>query len=531
MNLFRFLYTTLKGWLDRSASNNFKFPNIHKRISNEITGEFYLDASSNVEIYRGEFQENISLRWMPILHCQDKRYALALKTGEVFYLNQRMRIDRDSILFVRYASFRPFVNDESLAFNIYITRDGFSPEILVRAFVISGEQGMNWYELKLDLSNFEGHVGSISLMVDGGSSVNSSTESIAISDFCVSRSDRLSLVQARSFHAMRAANEIAHFSSVYKHEMYLTNHGSHRRRSMPVIRKLAMTHDFSECGRLETVASSDILPLTNESTHAYASRLLDMRLSIKKPDFLDRLNEKAMAGRRLRVLSLCSGAARIEAGLASEVCGPVDWSLLDINSELLKQAALQFPDDVQLDLIEGNVNDLTRTSEKWDVILCVSALHHLVELEKVIRFCHDSLSEDGEFWSIGEYVGRNGNRLWPEARSVANSIFSALPERYRLNSHTGSIDAELPDNDYSVGTFEGIRSEEIEPIVSRWFRCECALKRNSFLWRLTNLAYADNYNLQDVNDRLLIGKMVDAEVNHFNSTRRGTELYAVYRPL
>lgn len=272
-------------------------------------------------------------------------------------------------------------------------------------------------------------------------------------------------------------------------------------------------------------------PLDGELAYGYAQRLLGASLlPMSPPDFLGRLKARAK-NRKLRVLSLCSGAARIEAGFAAEVGSNVEWSLFDINPDLLSIAALKFPKDVHLELIEGNVNDIFPSEEKWDVILCVSALHHVVELEKVIQFCHASLKEDGEFWSVGEYVGRNGNRLWPGAYSAANEVFSLLPERYRFNKHTKVIDKVLPDNDYSVGCYEGIRSENIEPIINRWFRCEVMYRRNCFLWRLTNLAYSDNFDLHREEDIRLLQNMVMSELAYFYGCREGTELFAIYRPV
>jgi SAM-dependent methyltransferase len=201
-----------------------------------------------------------------------------------------------------------------------------------------------------------------------------------------------------------------------------------------------------------------------------------------------------------------------------------------MNADLLGLASRQFASVTRLDLIEANVNELTCSGEKWDVILCVSALHHVVELERVMKFCHDSLDDGGEFWSIGEYVGRNGNRLWPEARYEANKLFKQIPARYRWNHHANRTDEELPDNDCAVSTFEGIRSEEIESALDKWFSPVDVYRRNCFLWRLVNLAYADNFDVQKSEDRSWIIRMVNAELTYFRSGGRATELNGVYRP-
>ncbi|MEZ5738063.1 MAG: hypothetical protein R3E68_00480 [Burkholderiaceae bacterium] len=86
-----------------------------------------------------------------------------------------------------------------------------------------------------------------------------------------------------------------------------------------------------------------IEPLADESPYGYASRLLKTHLAAKAPDFTARLRQMKQARGSLKVLSICSGAARIEAGLAAAVPEGIAWALLDINEQLLQMAARQFP--------------------------------------------------------------------------------------------------------------------------------------------------------------------------------------------
>jgi hypothetical protein len=57
------------------------------------------------------------------------------------------------------------------------------------------------------------------------------------------------------------------------------------------------------------------------------------------------------------------------------------------------------------------------------------------------------------------------------------------------------------------------------------------VKNNSFLWRLVNLAYADNYSLEVKEDLNILNTLVEAEVSHFTKYRDGTTLNAVYQKL
>ena len=140
-------------------------------------------------------------------------------------------------------------------------------------------------------------------------------------------------------------------------------------------------------------------------------------------------------------------------------------------------------------------------------------------LETVIEL----LVPSGEFWIIGEAIGRNGNQLWPEALDAANRIFSSLPERFRRNALTRKVDSTVPETDFGANSFEGIRSEEIEPLLLRYFDPVEIWRRNCFLWRLVNPVYFPNYDLNSEEDRYVVLSLVAAEYNLWKKGGRPTE--------
>ena len=177
----------------------------------------------------------------------------------------------------------------------------------------------------------------------------------------------------------------------------------------------------------------------------------------------------------------------------------------------------------------ADVNQVRPFGEKFDVVMCISGLHHVVELEQVFSFVGQVLEDDGEFWSIGEAVGRRGNRLFEEDYTAANQLFRSLPPRLRRNRLSGKVDENLPNVDYSEATFEGIRSDEIEPLLAARFEPLHVYRRNCFLWRMVDLAYTDNYRLDSDEDLAIIHSLVDAELAHFNRLGSPTELHGAYR--
>jgi SAM-dependent methyltransferase len=205
---------------------------------------------------------------------------------------------------------------------------------------------------------------------------------------------------------------------------------------------------------------------------------------------------------------------------------------MDASPDLIQRAADRLAaarPGLQVSCLVGDINNGLPGEGQFDVIVCVSALHHVPALERVLAQVNDRLKDDGEFWNIGEQVGRNGNRLWPEAYAAASEVFSTLPARYRRNAHTGKVDTVISDHDYSTGCFEGIRSEELETLLEANFIPVDVYKRNAFLWRLVDATYSDNFVLDQHDDLRWLRDLVVAEAVHWASGGRSTELHGVYR--
>jgi len=508
--------------------------------------------------------------WDYTAHCTDKRIGLALGMAEMACL-PILTLKLDSQVFIRYAATAPVIAAGGLICELRFRSAANSPtsvagstfskatatgitapessiaesaagdSIVIAHLVLQGgAQSGLWRCAQIDISFLAGRRGQIQLRccapspgAEDAPTADTSRDCLAIADLCIAEADQLSKIKARAFYALRSANEIAHFSDIYRHSAYAKIQDSQRQLAGGSARNIRTLTPLSRVPGEEDAYDLELSPNPQDSLFTYAARLLEQNLPSGKPDFFQRLLARARGGKPVRVLSLCAGAARIEAAYATQAAqasAQVEWSLLDINRDLLTMASQQFPPEIKLDLIAANINDLHESGEQWDIIMCISALHHVVELERVLQFCHQSLTADGEFWSLGESIGRNGNRLWPEARARANAVFQNLPETYRINAHSLQIDAQLPDNDYSVRCFEGIRSEEIEPILALWFQEVEVFRANCFLWRLVNLAYGDNYNLARASDIKIVKSLVAAELDYCAQGGKGTELFGIYKP-
>lgn len=273
------------------------------------------------------------------------------------------------------------------------------------------------------------------------------------------------------------------------------------------------------------------------NAYAYYTSQLLTKLGLEQINFQERLSRRLQNDptQKIRILSLASGAARIEKQIVSGLDGKrLELTLVDINPQLIAEATANFEGQVAVKSLVQNINKIELEENYYDVIMCVSALHHVVELEYLADSIKNALVDGGEFWSIGEYVGRNGTFLYEDAYKVANRYFVSLPEKYRINRNPGTlknVDAYLPNNNCSHATFEGIRSEDILPIFSRVFKETEKIAFDCFLWRLFNLAYLDNYDLDKSEDKIVVDRAIDIEVDFYNSGGTPTAYWGVFHNL
>jgi SAM-dependent methyltransferase len=380
---------------------------------------------------------------------------------------------------------------------------------------------------ELDLGSSDDGARQIRVVAVGGA--------IALFEFLVGARHRRGRLHALTSYAHRVQNEAKHFAGALYAKAMLGDLEAGPDRGDGILRAATRgdaTTDFAaDLGRRAEALLATMPPAPGENAFAYAMRGLGALLPITPPDFFARARERSSKG-PMSILSLCAGAARVEEQILAHCQGPVRLTLLDASEELIQRAADRLSrtgSGHTVDCLIGDVNRGLPGNDRYDVIVCVSALHHVADLETVLAQTNERLVDDGEFWSIGEQIGRNGNRLWPDALLAANRAFAQLPERLRRNAHSGLVDASVSDHDFSVASFEGIRSEELETMLEAHFVPVHVFKRNAFLWRLVDSTYGGNFDLAVAAHLAALRQLVVAEAVHWATGGRSTELHGVYR--
>jgi SAM-dependent methyltransferase len=175
-----------------------------------------------------------------------------------------------------------------------------------------------------------------------------------------------------------------------------------------------------------------------------------------------------------RFLSIGTGDCQTEIALALHLVdsGRTDFVLecFEINPELVTRAsALAAERGVsgQIEIARVDVNSWT-PSREYDGILANSSLHHIQNLEGVFDGIAQSLLPSGTFLT-SDTIGRNGHMRWPEALSIVEEYWQELPGAYRFNCQIGRHEQEFVNWDCSSEGFEGIRAQDILPLLIERF--------------------------------------------------------------
>jgi SAM-dependent methyltransferase len=473
----------------------------------------------------------IEPRWIELPHAPESTRCLAMIPGEVLSTPLLVAAE-EAAAWLKIARGLPQISGDGLEAEVWLCPEDAAPSRLFCWRLDNDSPRAGKASVVLPLPIATGRRFRLELRCGAGPEGDPSADWLGVVEWAVSSELRLPLLRARSHAEWRLQNELAHFENAYRGEIYRHREVTRRDDAIVEIRDLPIQAAIlpgidvaSLMARAELVA-----PTPGESSYVYSHRLMFGLLDQQRPQFANRLAEMhARLDRPLRMLSLCAGEAKVEADIFARAGVPVELVLVDVNERLLQRAARSMPRGVRIECLRGSATDISPAMGQFDVINITSGLHHLVELEQVLAAVATMLAPEGEFWLIGEQVGRNGNRLWPDARAAADLVFSAWPEAKRRNAGTGRIDEHVPDTDCASGTFEGIRSEDIEVEVARHFLPLCVVLADAFLWRLMDGTYAPNFDLSHPQDLALVRAAVVAEVRHWFEGGRGTALHGAYR--
>lgn len=143
---------------------------------------------------------------------------------------------------------------------------------------------------------------------------------------------------------------------------------------------------------------------------------------------------------------------------------------------------------------------------RYDGIMANQSLHHVVELEHLFRQVKAALAPRANF-VISDMIGRNGHMRWPEARAQVERFWEEMPPAYRYNQQLGRQEMAFQDWDCSGEGFEGIRAQDILPLLASHFHFSVFLAFGNVVDPFTDRSFGHNFDADAAWDRYFIDRV------------------------
>lgn len=237
--------------------------------------------------------------------------------------------------------------------------------------------------------------------------------------------------------------------------------------------------------------------------------------------------------RFLNMVSLGSGNCDMEARLArrllDEGIGNFRIECLDINEDMLERGKAHAGSlDVASHIVPG-IGDFNHWEPEraYDIVIANQCLHHVLELEKLFAAVKDCLREDGYFLT-SDMIGRNGHQRWPEALELVQEFWRELPESYRYNRLLKRHEREFMNHDCSTESFEGIRAQDILPLLITHFHFELFIPFANIVTVFIDRPFGHNFDPNGEWDRDFVDRLHACDEENILSGRiKPTQMLAV----
>ena len=184
------------------------------------------------------------------------------------------------------------------------------------------------------------------------------------------------------------------------------------------------------------------------------------------------------------------------------------FECVDINPEVLKRGHISSSEKGLANRFVLGTFDINtwKPAHPYDVVLAVQSLHHFVELELLFEKIHQALKPAGYFL-CDDMIGRNGHQRWPEALKFVNQFWGELPEKYKYNHGLKCVEKKFPNADYSTQGFEGIRAQDILPLLIRYFHFDLFIGFGNIIDIFVDRTYGPNFDPANEGDCSFIDRV------------------------
>ena len=234
--------------------------------------------------------------------------------------------------------------------------------------------------------------------------------------------------------------------------------------------------------------------------------------------------------------SLGAGDCDIEVKTAQilKKCGLSEFTIecLELNPRVLERGRARADEagvEEHLVFVEADFNHWT-AGKQYTAIVASHSLHHMVELEHVFDEVRRALHPAGYF-IVTDMIGRNGHMRWPEALEMMRPFWYELPREYRWNQQLKRMEEEYINHDCSTQGFEGIRAQDILPLLVERFDFRLFVALSNLMDVFVDRGFGHNFDVNGEWDRDFIDRLHACDEQAILSGRLPpTHMYAVMTP-
>ncbi len=238
---------------------------------------------------------------------------------------------------------------------------------------------------------------------------------------------------------------------------------------------------------------------------------------------------------RLRFASLgcgnCDTEVRVAKTLVARGHSRFVIECVDINAAMLERGATLAADagvSGQIKPVIGDFNQW-RPAGKFDAVMANQSLHHVVELEDLFASIRNVLRQSGRFITA-DMIGQNGHKLWPEALQIVHEFWREMPRENTFHMQLKRYEKLYENWDCSAEGFEGIRAQDILPLLVQRFHFEFFVGFANVIDPFIGRGFGPHLDANSVDDREFVDRIHARDETEMLAGRiKPTHMIAVLR--
>jgi hypothetical protein len=177
--------------------------------------------------------------------------------------------------------------------------------------------------------------------------------------------------------------------------------------------------------------------------------------------------------------------------------------------------------------VEGDFNRW-KPLRDYRAVIANQSLHHVLHLENLFDAIFAAIKHTNGVLITSDMIGRNGHQRWPEALSIVEEFWGELPAKYKYNHQLKRQEDVFVNWDCSTDGFEGIRAQDIMPLLSERFHFDLFVPFANLISPFVDRSFGHNFDVHSVWDRSFVDRVhARDEFEIMNGRITPTQMFAV----